>query len=92
MGRGLYCSWYIAWIFIPSLSTFLTKLQFANVWVPIAGVLLIMMYPIMLKVKYSEILQKRKNVRPISYTVIIGWGIKPFTMALIAWVVVILEY
>ena len=86
MGRGLYCSWYIAWIFIPSLSTFLTKLQFANVWVPIAGVLLIMMYPIMLKVKYSEILQKR------AYTVIIGWGIKPFTMALIAWVAVILEY
>jgi arsenite transporter len=43
--------------FFPSLSTFLTKLQFANVSVPIAAVLLIMMYPIMLKVKYSELLQ-----------------------------------
>jgi ACR3 family arsenite transporter len=43
------------------------------------------MYPIMLKVKYSELLQIRKNTRPISYSVNISWGIKPFTMALIAW-------
>jgi ACR3 family arsenite transporter len=71
--------------FFPSLSTFMTKLQFANVSLPIAAVLLIMMYPIMLKVNYSELLQIRKNARPISYTVIISWGIKPFTMALIAW-------
>ena len=44
--------------FFPSLSTFLTKVEFANVSVPIVGVLLIMMYPIMLKVKYSELLYK----------------------------------
>lgn len=70
--------------FFPSLSGSLAKLEFANVSLPIATVLL-MMYPIMLKVKYSELLQIRINARPISYTVIISWGVKPFTMAFIAW-------
>jgi arsenite transporter len=72
--------------FFPSLSAFLTELEFANVSIPIALVLLMMMYPIMLKVRFSELIKIRKNVKPISYTVIINWAIKPFTMALIAWI------
>jgi ACR3 family arsenite transporter len=71
--------------FFPSLSASLASLEFANVSLPIAVVLLAMMYPMMLKVRYSELIQIRKNVKPISYTLIINWAIKPFTMALIAW-------
>jgi ACR3 family arsenite transporter len=71
--------------FFPSLSTFLTELEFANVSLPIAAVLLIMMYPIMLKVKYSELLQIRKNVKVMAFTLIINWVIQPFVMAIIAW-------
>jgi len=70
--------------FFPSLSTFLTELEFANVSLPIAAVLLIMMYPIMLKVKYSELLQIRKNVKVMAFTLIINWVIQPFVMAIIA--------
>lgn len=71
--------------FFPSLSIFLSEIEFANVSLPIAIVLLMMMYPIMLKVKYSELLQIKRNAKPIAYTVIINWAVKPFTMAIIAW-------
>jgi ACR3 family arsenite transporter len=63
----------------------LAEIEYANVSLPIAIVLLMMMYPIMLKVKYSELLQIKKNAKPIVYTVIINWAVKPFTMAIIAW-------
>jgi arsenite transporter len=69
----------------PDLSSFLAKMEFANVSIPIAVVLLIMMYPIMLKVKYSELVQIKENRKPIAYTLIINWAVKPFTMAIIAW-------
>jgi ACR3 family arsenite transporter len=79
--------------FFPSLSASLASLEFANVSLPIAVVLLAMMYPMMLKVRYSELIQIRKNVKPISYTLIINWLIFHdyrflefnSTMALIAW-------
>lgn len=72
--------------YFPELSDSLAELEYANVSIPIAVVLLMMMYPIMLKVKYSELIKIRKNAKPLSFTLIVNWGIKPFTMALIAWV------
>jgi arsenite transporter len=71
--------------FFPSLSAYLASLEFANISLPIALVLLAMMYPMMLKMRYSELIQIRKNVKPITYTLIINWAIKPFTMAIVAW-------
>ena len=71
--------------FFPSLSTFLSNIEYANVSLPIAMVLLMMMYPIMLKVKYSELLNIRKNAKVMAFTLIINWAIQPFVMAFIAW-------
>lgn len=71
--------------FFPSLSTFLSEIEFANVSLPIAIVLLMMMYPIMLKVKYSELLNFKKNIKTIAFTLTINWAIQPFVMAFIAW-------
>lgn len=72
--------------YFPESSESLAEFEYANVSIPIAVVLLMMMYPIMLKVKYTELIKVRKNAKPLSFTVIVNWGIKPFTMALIAWV------
>ena len=58
--------------FFPSLSVFLAELEYANVSLPIAAVLLIMMYPIMLKVRYSELLQIRKNAKVMAFTLVIN--------------------
>ena len=70
----------------PGLSDSLAELEYANVSIPIAIVLLLMMYPIMLKVKFTELVRIRKNAKPILFTTIVNWGIAPFSMALMAWV------
>ena len=69
----------------PSFSNYLGSMEVANVSIPVALVLLAMMYPIMLKINFEEILNVKKNSKPLFLTLIINWGIKPFTMAFIAW-------
>lgn len=59
--------------------------QVANVSIPVAVVLLFMMFPIMLKIDIEEITNIRKNSKPLSMTLVINWAIKPFTMAFVAW-------
>src|SRR3989338_8369049 len=71
--------------FLPAFSKYLGAMEIANVTIPVALVLLAMMYPIMLKIKFEEIISVKNNPKPLFLTVIINWAIKPFTMAFIAW-------
>lgn len=71
--------------FFPSFSKYLGSIEVANVSIPVALVLLAMMYPIMLKINFEEILNVKNNSKPLILTLIINWAIKPFTMAFIAW-------
>ena len=48
--------------------------------IPIAICLFFMMYPIMVKIDFGEVLQAGKNWKPVSLTLFINWAIKPFTM------------
>jgi ACR3 family arsenite transporter len=48
--------------------------------VPIAVCLFFMMYPIMVKIDFGEVLKAGKSVKPVSLTLIINWAVKPFTM------------
>ncbi len=48
--------------------------------VPIAVCLFFMMYPIMVKIDFTEVLKAGKNIKPVGLTLFINWGIKPFTM------------
>lgn len=52
--------------------------------IPIAVCLFFMMYPIMVKIDFSEVLKAGKAVRPVGLTLFINWAIKPFTMYAIA--------
>ncbi len=52
--------------------------------IPIAICLFFMMYPIMVKIDFTEVLKSGKNLRPVTLTLIVNWGIKPFTMYAIA--------
>ena len=69
----------------PDLAGFLDSLAITVngapvVSVPIAICLFFMMYPIMVKIDFTEVLQAGKNIKPVSLTLIINWAIKPFTM------------
>ncbi|MCG2776832.1 MAG: arsenical-resistance protein, partial [Desulfobacterales bacterium] len=48
--------------------------------IPIAICLFFMMYPIMVKIDFGEVLKAGKNVKPVGLSLIINWAIKPFTM------------
>ena len=52
--------------------------------IPIAVCLFFMMYPIMVKIDFGEVLQAGKAVRPVGLTLFINWAVKPFTMYAIA--------
>ncbi|MBN68816.1 MAG: arsenical-resistance protein [Gimesia sp.] len=52
--------------------------------IPIAVCLFFMMYPIMVKIDFAEVLRAGKAIRPVGLTLFINWAIKPFTMYAIA--------
>jgi len=52
--------------------------------IPIALCLFFMMYPIMVKIDFHEVVRAGKAVRPVALTLFINWAIKPFTMYAIA--------
>lgn len=54
-----------------------------QVSIPIAICLFFMMYPIMVKIDFAEIVKAAKTPKPVALTLFINWAIKPFTMYLI---------
>ncbi|HEG42853.1 MAG TPA: ACR3 family arsenite efflux transporter [Phycisphaerales bacterium] len=48
--------------------------------IPIAICLFLMMYPIMVKIDFAEVVKAGKSIKPVSLTLLINWAIKPFTM------------
>ena len=52
--------------------------------IPIALCLFFMMYPIMVKIDFHEVVKAGKSLRPVGLTLFINWCVKPFTMYAIA--------
>lgn len=52
--------------------------------IPISICLFFMMYPIMVKIDFGEVVKAGRNPRPVLLTLVVNWGIKPFTMFAIA--------
>ena len=48
--------------------------------IPIAVCLFFMMYPIMVKIDFSEVVKAGKSGKPVFLTLFINWAVKPFTM------------
>ncbi|UCD78722.1 MAG: arsenical-resistance protein [Desulfobacterales bacterium] len=48
--------------------------------IPIAVCLFFMMYPIMVKIDFGEVIKAGKSRKPVFLTLFINWAIKPFTM------------
>ncbi len=52
--------------------------------IPIAIALFLMMYPIMVKIDFDEVIKAGKSAKPVGLTLFVNWAIKPFTMYAIA--------
>ncbi|WAA11261.1 ACR3 family arsenite efflux transporter [Fervidibacillus albus] len=66
--------------FIPAIPQFFEKFEYANVSIPIAILIWIMIYPMMMKVDFQSIKDVGKNPKGLYLTWIVNWLIKPFTM------------
>jgi ACR3 family arsenite transporter len=71
--------------FLPAIPAFLGKLEIAGISIPIAVLIWVMIYPMMLKVDFQSIRQVGKNPKGLFITWIVNWLIKPFTMYGIAY-------
>lgn len=71
--------------FLPWIPAFLSRFEYANVSIPIAILIWLMIYPMMLKVDFQSIRDVSKNPKGLFVTWVTNWLIKPFTMFGIAW-------
>ena len=64
----------------------ISGLEIARVNIPVAILIWLMIYPMMLQVDFSSIKKIGKKPKGVVWTLIINWAIKPFTMAFFAWI------
>ena len=70
--------------YLPAVPQFLGKFEYANVSIPIAVLIWLMIYPMMMKVDFKSIKNVGKNPAGLFVTWVVNWMIKPFTMFAIA--------
>ena len=68
----------------PEIAVKMDSMAVYDVSIPIAVALFFMMYPIMVKIDFAQVLKAAKTPKPVAMTLFINWAIKPFTMFLFA--------
>ena len=69
----------------PGVATTLNDFSIYQVSIPIAVCLFFMMYPIMVKIDFAQVLKSAKTPKPVMLTLFINWAIKPFSMFAISY-------
>ncbi|MDD5246684.1 MAG: ACR3 family arsenite efflux transporter [Candidatus Omnitrophica bacterium] len=69
----------------PQVAVTLDQISIYQVSIPIAICLFFMMYPIMVKIDFAEVIKAGRTPKPVILTLFVNWCIKPFTMLAIAW-------
>ena len=70
--------------FLPVIPGFFSQFEYANVSIPTAILIWIMIYPMMMKVDFESVKHVGKNPKGLYVTWVTNWLIKPFTMFAIA--------
>ena len=69
----------------PELFAGIAKLEIAHINLPVAVLIWLMIYPMMIQIDWSAIKNVGKKPKGLALTLFINWLVKPFTMALIGW-------
>jgi ACR3 family arsenite transporter len=62
------------------------RMEFAQVNLPVGLLIWVMVIPMLLKVDFAALHQVRQHWRGIGVTLFVNWAVKPFSMALLAWI------
>jgi ACR3 family arsenite transporter len=94
---GFFERWLTLWVFLsivagialgqlaPAPVHALGKLEVAHVNLPVGVLIWLMIIPMLMKIDFGALGQVRKHWRGIAVTLFINWGVKPFSMAFLAW-------
>ncbi|MCS6835825.1 MAG: ACR3 family arsenite efflux transporter [Anaerolineae bacterium] len=69
---------------LPFIPETLSQFTYAQVNIPIAILIWLMIYPMMVQIDFSSVLGVRRQPKGLLLTVVVNWLIKPFTMAIFA--------
>jgi arsenite transporter len=73
---------------LPTLTGFIRGMEFGSgsqINIPIAVLIWLMIYPMMLKIDFSSIVRVGQRPRGLIVTLIVNWLVKPFSMAFLGW-------
>lgn len=71
---------------VPNLFQAIAALKIAEVNLPVAVLIWLMIIPMLLKIDFSAMREVFQHARGIGVTLFINWLVKPFSMALLAWI------
>ena len=70
--------------FLPQIPAFLNRFEYAGISIPMAVLIWLMIYPMMMKVDFQSIKNVGKNPKGLFVTWVVNWLIKPFSMYALA--------
>ena len=73
---------------LPSLFAALGGLQVAQVNLPVAALIWLMIVPMLLKIDFGALSRVREHWKGMGVTLFVNWAVKPFSMALLGWIFV----
>jgi ACR3 family arsenite transporter len=73
---------------LPGAFQFFGGLEVAQVNLPVAVLVWLMIVPMLLKIDFGALHRVREHWRGVGVTVFVNWAVKPFSMALLAWLLV----
>lgn len=71
--------------FLPIIPATLDRFSYAQVSIPIAVLIWLMIYPMMVQIDFASILGVRRQPKGLTITLVVNWLIKPFSMYFFAW-------
>ena len=71
---------------VPSLFQAIGNMQIAQVNLPVAVLIWLMIIPMLLKINLRKMKDVAEHIKGIAVTLAINWLVKPFSMALLAWI------
>ncbi len=94
---SLFERWLSLWVFLcivvgiglgwlaPDVFALIARAEVARVNLPVAGLIWLMITPMLLRVDFAALGQVGRFWRGIGVTLFVNWAVKPFSMALLAW-------
>jgi ACR3 family arsenite transporter len=72
--------------FMPGLFESLGSMEVASVNLPVAVLIWLMILPMLLKIDFNSLREVKRHWKGVGVTLFVNWAVKPFSMALLAWI------